>query len=579
MNATSAAAAAAHPMSRQKMINAGSAVPNGTGGVAVHGTFAPSAWGDFFVTYVPPIAERSEEWMRDRAKELKRQVCKMFEDCEVMGVPKAVQFVDTLERLGLDSHFRNEIAAIITRIHQADMESPEFLVGSDNLHIAATRFRLLRQHGLWVPTYVFDKFKDGAGNFSASSQNLSSDPRALLSLYHAAHMAVPGEATLDNAIAFARYHLEAMKGNLQSPAAEQVSRALDHPLPRFTKQIETMHYIGEYAQEGTHDGTLLELAKINSNLMRSIHLKELKDLSLWWRDLYDAVNLKYSRDRVVEVYFWCSGMIPEEDQSRARLLFVKAFALVSILDDTFDVGATIEECHSFNEAMQRWDKSTVSIVPEYLRMLYIKTLSNFEKFEDVLEPHEKYGISYAKKAYQLQSEYHMLEAQWTNDKYQPSFEEHEELSSLSTALPMLILVGLMGYGCAVTTKELLEWTSALPDVVRAASKIGRFLNDVSSFKLGKNKKDVISAVECYMLEKGVSGDEAMAGIAAMTEENWRVVNKACIEVKPALLPAAQLAASAARACEVMYLRGRDGYTFGEHVKGLLTAFYLAPIPL
>jgi hypothetical protein len=79
----------------------------------------------------------------------------------------------------------------------------------------------------------------------------------------------------------------------------------------------------------------------------------------------------------------------------------------------------------------------------------------------------------------------MLEAQWTHDKYQPSFEEHEELSSLSTTLPMLFLVGLMGYGCDVTTKELLEWTSALPDVVRAASKIGRFLNDVSSYKVHK----------------------------------------------------------------------------------------------
>uniref|UniRef100_A0ACD5Z859 Uncharacterized protein n=1 Tax=Avena sativa TaxID=4498 RepID=A0ACD5Z859_AVESA len=409
------------------------AVPSPSAGVAVHGTFGPSVWGDFFITYVPPPPQRSEEWIRDRAKELKRRVCKMLEDCELMGVPEAVQLVDTLERLGLGSHFGKEIAAIISRIHQAD-------VGSSNLHIAATRFRLLRQHGLWVPTDALDKFNDGAGNFR---QDLSTDPRALLSLYHAAHMAVPGEATLDDAIAFTRCHLEAMKGSLQSPTAEQVARALDHTLPRFTKQLETMHYIGEYALEDTHDNTLLELAKINSNLMRSLHLKELKELSLWWRDLYDAVNLKYSRDRVVEIYFWCSGMIPDEDQSRARLLFVKAFALVSILDDTFDVAATIEECHSFNQAMQRWDDSAVSIVPEYLRMLYVETLSNFQKFEDVLEPHEKYGISYAKKAYQLQSEYHMLEAQWTNDKYQPSFKEHEELSSLSTALPMLILVGLM----------------------------------------------------------------------------------------------------------------------------------------
>ena len=119
-----------------------------------------------------------------------------------------------------------------------------------------------------------DRLRDDEGNFSAAN------PKALLSLYHAAHMAVPGEAALDEAIAFTRRHLEAMKGELQSPTAEQVSRALDHPLPRFTKQLEAMHYIAEYAQEEGHDGTLLELAKLNSSLMRSLHLRELKALSL-----------------------------------------------------------------------------------------------------------------------------------------------------------------------------------------------------------------------------------------------------------------------------------------------------------
>lgn len=73
--------------------------------------------------------------------------------------------------------------------------------------------------------------------------------------------------------------------------------------------------------------------------------------------------------------------------------------------------------------------------------------------------------------YQLQSEYHLLEAQWTNDNYQPGFKEHEELSSLSSTLPMLILAGLMGYDAAIATKELFEWTSAVPDVIRAGSKI------------------------------------------------------------------------------------------------------------
>lgn len=87
---------------------------------------------------------------------------------------------------------------------------------------------------------VFDKFRDEIGSFS---ENLTGDTRGLLSLYNAAHMAVPGEATLDDAIAFARHHLEAAIGRLVSPMAEQVSRALEIPRPRFMRRLETMHYI------------------------------------------------------------------------------------------------------------------------------------------------------------------------------------------------------------------------------------------------------------------------------------------------------------------------------------------------
>uniref|UniRef100_A0ACD5VAJ1 Uncharacterized protein n=1 Tax=Avena sativa TaxID=4498 RepID=A0ACD5VAJ1_AVESA len=568
MAAGSAASAAVRSLAMIDAKTSGAAVPDS--GCA----FAPSVWGDFFATYVPPPIQRSEEWMRKRLEELKRRVGRVFADGEAMGVAEMVTLVDTLEHLGIDSHFREEIAAAISRIHVAGEEGPEF-ARSDDLHVAATRFRLLRQHGFWVSAEVFDRFRDGAGNFGATD-----DARALLSLYHAAHMAVPGESALDDAIAFTRRHLQAMKGELRSPAAEQVSRAFDHPLPRYTRLLETMHYVAEYAQEEAHDATPLELARLNSNLMRSLHLKELKALTLWWRDIYDSVNLTYSRDRMVETYLWGCGMIPEEEHSRGRLIFAKTFAILSIVDDTFDVHATIEECRRLSEAFQRWDESAVSILPEYLHTLYIKTLRNFEEFENLLEPHEKYRMSYVKKAFQQQAEYYMQEAEWVNDKYQPSFEEHEELSTMSTGLPMLNLMALMGYDGAVATKEVFDWMSApAPDVVRAGAAIGRFLNDISSYKLGKNRKDMASSVECYMQEKGSTGEEAVAAIAAMTEHWWRVLNRACMETDRALLPAVHLVTSIARTCEVMYLRGRDGYTFGSHAKDLVTALFLDPIPL
>jgi len=127
-------------------------------------------------------------------------------------------------------------------------------------------------------TDVFDRFRDErTGSFSES---LASDPRGLLSLYNAAHMATPGEQALDEAISFSRRHLASMNGRLPSPLEEQVSRALDIPLARLPKRLETMRYVVEYGKEEEHDAVLLELARLDFDLVRFLHLRELKDLSL-----------------------------------------------------------------------------------------------------------------------------------------------------------------------------------------------------------------------------------------------------------------------------------------------------------
>lgn len=110
---------------------------------------------------------------------------------------------------------------------------------------------------------MFDKFRDDTGSFSSS---LCSDPRGLLSLYNAAHMAVPGEVVLDDAIVFTRGQLVGIKSKLprfRSPISKQISRALDIALPRFTRRLETMHYITEYEHEEAHDSLILELARLN----------------------------------------------------------------------------------------------------------------------------------------------------------------------------------------------------------------------------------------------------------------------------------------------------------------------------
>jgi len=532
--------------------------------------FEPCLWGDFFVTYTPPPLQRSEEWMRERRDQLKGEVRQMFGDGRVMSVGDTVRLVDTLERLGIDNHFVKEIDTALYRVHNEELD---FGNDTNDLHVVAVRFRLLRQHGFWVSADVFDKFRDnGTGSFNIS---LSNESRGLLSLYNAAHMAVPGEMVLDDAIAFTRHHLEAGKGKLRSPLAEQVSRALEIPLPRSMRQLETMHYITEYEKEEPHDIKMLELARLNFNILRSVHLKELKALSLWWRDLYDNVKLTYSRDRIVESYFYSFGVFPGEESSIARIILTRVFGLLVLLDDTFDVQATLEESQMFDEALQRWDESMVSLLPEYLQLFYTRTLSNFNEIEDMLEPHDKYRMAYVKKEYKLQSKNSIQQAIWFTQNCMPTFKEHLNVSVMATGLPLLFFTALMGAG--PVSDEAFEWALNMPDIFHANVEVGRFLNDIASFKQGKCKNDVASTVECYMKEYGTTGEEAVAAIAAMVEHAWRRINKACVETRPSVEPVVQCLLNTTRVLEAYYLHGRDGLTYGRDLKELITFLFLKQV--
>uniref|UniRef100_A0ACD6AUP0 Uncharacterized protein n=1 Tax=Avena sativa TaxID=4498 RepID=A0ACD6AUP0_AVESA len=149
---------------------------------------------------------------------------------------------------------------------------------------------------------------------------------------------------------------------------------------------------------------------------------------------------------------------------------------------------------------------------------------------------------------------------------------------MTSGLPMLTLLTLTGYG-DIATKEVFEWVSGIPEMVRAGSQVTRFLNDISSYKLGKHKKDMPSSVECYMMENGTTGEEAVAAVAALLENRWRVLNRANMEIDRVLLPAAEVVVNMARTNEIIYLKGRDGYTFGGDLKELVTDLFLKPVPV
>ncbi|KAL6609665.1 hypothetical protein ACP70R_039634 [Stipagrostis hirtigluma subsp. patula] len=424
--------------------------------------FHPTIWDDFFIKYSQPNLQMSEESMKERVDQLKEEVSKLFGLSN--DVVETMNLVDALQHLGIDHHFDEQIIAALSNIHCIEFNS-------SSLHDVALRFRLLRQHGFWVSPDEFHKFKSEDGTFNVGITN---DPRGLLSLYNAAHLLTHGEVVLEDAILFSRHHLESTMSKLKSPLAGQVKRALQIPLPRKLKRVEALQYISEYKQEKAYNPSLLELAKLDFNLLRCFHLIELKTVSQWWKNLYGEVELSYARDRMVECYFWSNCVYYEQEHTRARIILAKIIALTSLLDDTYDSYATLEESQKLNEAIQRWDLEYVSHLPDYLKKYYVKLISTFSEVEEELEPDEKFRVAYIKKAFQTLSAHYFHEAEWFHNNYMPSFKEHTDVSIISSGALMICVSLLVGMG-DVATKEAFEWAIGCTGAVQASGEVTRFL--------------------------------------------------------------------------------------------------------
>lgn len=78
----------------------------------------------------------------DKAKILKEDVRMLFQTFNGTLVEK-MNLLDTLQRLGIDHLFEDQINTAITEIHETEFNSC-------SLYEVALRFRLLREHGLWV---------------------------------------------------------------------------------------------------------------------------------------------------------------------------------------------------------------------------------------------------------------------------------------------------------------------------------------------------------------------------------------------------------------------------------------------
>ncbi|PWA56513.1 amorpha-4,11-diene synthase [Artemisia annua] len=213
-------------------------------------------------------------------------------------------------------------------------------------------FHLMRKQGYYVTCDVFNNYKDKNGAFK---QSLANDVEGLLELYEATSMRVPGEIILEDTLGFKRSRLSIMTKDAFSTNPTlftEIQRALKQPLWKRLPRIEAAQYIPFYQQQDSHNKTLLKLAKLEFNLLQSLHKEELSHVCKWWKAFDIKKNAPCLRDRIVECYFWGLGSGYEPQYSRARVFFTKAVAVITLIDDTYDAYGTYEELKIFTEAVE-----------------------------------------------------------------------------------------------------------------------------------------------------------------------------------------------------------------------------------
>lgn len=537
--------------------------------------FHPSHWGDQFLNFVF-LDEATRLGKEQEINQLKEEVRK--ELLATAGKPQEqLNVIDAIERLGVGYHFEDEIEEILKQVYESQHDQCD----QDDLYHVSTRFRILRQHGYFVSCDVFDKFKDGKGGFKDSTLD---EIRGMLSLYEASHVRTHGDDILDEALAFTSTHLNSIVDDLSSSSimGQQVAHALHQPLHKGIVRLETKHYISFYEQDASHNKTLLKLAKLDFNLLQLLHQKELQDISGWWNDLY--AKAPFSRDRLVEAYFWIIGIYYEPKYLRARQMLVKLFMIVEVFDDTFDAYGSFDILKLFAEAVDRWDYSYIAQLPKYFDNTYrvlLETLDGYEK--ELAKEGRSYGVHYYKQQFNRGVQAWFREANWRKDKHIPKYDEYMEAAAISIGQIQGIVGSYLGMG-QIANKESFEWVcqEPMPKPVEASLVVIRLLNDVGSNKYEQASRDhVASSVQCYMKETGVLDEEQVYQVLEKkVEDAWKDLNQGMLQ--PYAIPKCLMERilNLARAPEIFYKGRTDGYTHvNEIIKMKVAAVLFDPIPM
>ncbi|KAK8300238.1 hypothetical protein V6Z11_D05G369500 [Gossypium hirsutum] len=426
-----------------------------------------------------------------------------------------LELFDTLQRLGLSYHFEAEINKSSKNTSTHDRIST-VAWKKDNLYATALEFRLLRQHRYKVDQDVFTCFMNDVGNVKSS---LNQYFKGLLNLYEASYLLLEGEIVLENARELVVKLLEQfLKENPDHQYLWMlVDHALELPLHWRRPRLEARWFIDVYEKNKDKNPIIFELAIMDYNIVQSMHQEDLRYASTWWKELGLGERFNFARDRLMENFLLSVGMIITPQDGKSRRIQTKINALITIIDDVYDVYGTLDEWELFTDVVERWDINSIQSLPNYMKIYYHALYNSInETAFDSLKEQGIDVIPFLKKLWTNLCKSYLLEAIWHYVGYTPTLQEYIDNAWIS-------IVGSVMHAHSylitdhIREKGLHNIQERYSDIIYRSSIIVRLANDLVTSLYKLKRCDVPKSVQCYMYESRASGEEARKHIRKLID--------------------------------------------------------------
>ncbi|KAM3319900.1 alpha-farnesene synthase [Capsicum chacoense] len=520
-------------------------------------TYKPNIWK--YDHLLSLSSQYSEKKYQMEVEKLKEEVvsCKFSKKNDDSTPMATLELVDTIDKFGLSSYFYVQSKIALEKINMCMKSSSS---KEEDPYATALCFRLLREHGYHASQDILKELFDSEGEVLTKKV---SDMKTLLEFLEGSYLSMDGENLLNDIRLVSIKNLKSLlctsSDNIDIIFAKEY---LNHPSAWRVGWYDVRRHM-MFAQQGNNNTNpaLLNLAKLNFNIIQATHQKDLKDVIRWWKNLDLVDDLFFARDRIVECFFFAAGIAPEPQHGNIRKWVTKVFQLVLIIDDVYDIYGSLADVQQFTFALDKWDPNEVECLPGCMEVSFRALYHTIQEISAEIDHQQKgsgpSALPYLKQGWVNFCKAMLVEAIWSHEGHIPTLEEYLNNGWISSTVPLLSDYVIYGLTNKITN-ETLDSSKNFQEIIYLASIIFRLCNDHGTTTAELERGDVASSIICYMQQENVSEDVAREHMESIILNSWKKINYHFNTLSASDREIAKHVINIARMGHVMYQFG-DGF--------------------